>query len=796
MTAVSAPADRLARWRDGWVPFVLYPLLALLAFPTLELLAWGRDGLLFAPDLLDIPRSGIFDDWPAAGFSLWNTHVASGNPLLVSQAIGPFAIDVPLGLLVGPFWALVLNGWLLSSVAGISMHLFLRDSLRLSTLAVLGGATLFAFSFWHPIIGFVIPATPLLLWLADGAFRDGPHRTRYAVGHVLVGAFVLYNGQSQIVVLVALLELGFAWSLGHVRRPRPFGGWVAMWAASFGLYAPVLATQLPLLADSQRSSWQLDRGPVGPVLAGAARLYAGVAAGVPLGGGWGSSASIYGTFYLGLAGLPLLVAALLSRPRGAVRFLVLVLLAIPALDILLTLAGPLQAQLGPLRSFQVVRVRHLFVVPLVALAAVGIDALPGLVRTRRGRILVGAALVPLLVTVLPSLAELVIHRKGLRHLSEVGVGWALAAGASALAVAVVLGGLWWLARSGRLRIAAIVPVALVLLLAGERFAYTHAERLLDGQLSTWRASLDSTAAQRYILAQDTSGVDRVLSFGEDANRMGAVGLLQVDGYQTIYPAAYQQLFGALIRPTLDKDPARANYFDHWGNRAIAFGPAVDPELVSLMGARWLYVRNPPRPEFNGGLYVGLPWTPTVPGIVERFRDAGATVYEVPTVLPRAFLAGTVVPGADDAALLSGLASAGLDDLRTHAWVTEADAAGSDLAPLAGAGGADAGAAGISVYTPDRVTIDVHAKAPAVLVLTDTWSPGWVADVDGVPATVHRVDLAYRGIVVPAGDHRVTLRYVPVATYVGFGLALATIVLTGLGALLLARRSRRGAGSAG
>jgi len=84
----------------------------------------------------------------------------------------------------------------------------------------------------------------------------------------------------------------------------------------------------------------------------------------------------------------------------------------------------------------------------------------------------------------------------------------------------------------------------------------------------------------------------------------------------------------------------------------------------------------------------------------------------------------------------------------------------------------------------------------MLVLTDTWSPGWVADVDGVPAAVHRVDLAYRGIVVAAGDHRVTLRYVPVATYVGFGLALATIVLTGLGALLLARRSGRGAGSVG
>ena len=345
--------SRLASLRGGWVPFVLYPLLALVSFPTIELLLWGRDGLLYAHDLLDIPRSGIFDDWLTYGPSLWNAHVASGNALLAQQAIGPFAIDVPLGFLLGSFGALLVNGWLLAAAAGIAMHLFLRDCLRLSTAAVLAGAVIFAFGFWHPIIGFAIPLTPLLLWLGERAMKGSPVRWRYAVAHVVLGAFILYNGQSQIVVLVAVLELAYLWFGAGFRGVRTVSAWALLWAGTFGLYAPVLMTQLPLLPESQRSSWLLERGPIGSILAAAARMYSTVVIGVPVGNEWGRSPSIYGTFYLGLAGLPLLVAAVLSRPRGRSGFLLVVLLAIPLLDMLLTLAGPLQAQLGPLRSFQV-----------------------------------------------------------------------------------------------------------------------------------------------------------------------------------------------------------------------------------------------------------------------------------------------------------------------------------------------------------------------------------------------------------------------------------------------------------
>ena len=86
----------LERLRSGPAPFLLYALVALVSFPTLGLITGGRDALVFAHDLFDIPRSGVPGDWQQFGLTLWNTHVGAGNALLAQQAIGPFAIDVPL----------------------------------------------------------------------------------------------------------------------------------------------------------------------------------------------------------------------------------------------------------------------------------------------------------------------------------------------------------------------------------------------------------------------------------------------------------------------------------------------------------------------------------------------------------------------------------------------------------------------------------------------------------------------------------------------------------------------------
>jgi hypothetical protein len=71
---------------------------------------------------------------------------------------------------------------------------------------------------------------------------------------------------------------------------------------------------------------------------------------------------------------------------------------------------------------------------------------------------------------------------------------------------------------------------------------------------------------------------------------------------------------------------------------------------------------------------------------------------------------------------------------------------------------------------DRVTFKVHAASDGFLVMSDTFYPGWQADVDGRRVPVVRTNFALRGICLPAGDHEVMFSFEPVMLRVGIGFS--------------------------
>jgi uncharacterized membrane protein YfhO len=88
-------------------------------------------------------------------------------------------------------------------------------------------------------------------------------------------------------------------------------------------------------------------------------------------------------------------------------------------------------------------------------------------------------------------------------------------------------------------------------------------------------------------------------------------------------------------------------------------------------------------------------------------------------------------------------------------------------------------------------IEVRAEGPGVLVLAESWDPGWTAEVDGRAADVVRVNHVQMGVPLPPGMHRVDFRYH--ARGLAPAAALAALAAAGLAAALLkARRARRGA----
>lgn len=78
---------------------------------------------------------------------------------------------------------------------------------------------------------------------------------------------------------------------------------------------------------------------------------------------------------------------------------------------------------------------------------------------------------------------------------------------------------------------------------------------------------------------------------------------------------------------------------------------------------------------------------------------------------------------------------------------------------------------IERYTSNSVTLRVRAACPGLLVLPDTYYPGWQATVNGRAQTIHPTDGAFRGVTVPEGESTVEFRYEPRAFPIGIALAL-------------------------
>src|SRR5205823_3323642 len=95
----------------------------------------------------------------------------------------------------------------------------------------------------------------------------------------------------------------------------------------------------------------------------------------------------------------------------------------------------------------------------------------------------------------------------------------------------------------------------------------------------------------------------------------------------------------------------------------------------------------------------------------------------------------------------------------------------------GEGEAEAVPVDVRVYRANEVRLEVQAPSAGVVVLKDSYFPGWQAWVDGQPSPVLRVDGLVRGVVVPtAGRHEVQVVYRPESFVRGIVLGALTLLL--------------------
>jgi hypothetical protein len=93
----------------------------------------------------------------------------------------------------------------------------------------------------------------------------------------------------------------------------------------------------------------------------------------------------------------------------------------------------------------------------------------------------------------------------------------------------------------------------------------------------------------------------------------------------------------------------------------------------------------------------------------------------------------------------------------------------------------AGPVGIDIvktlkYEPNFIEVSTKSSRRSLLVLSETYYPGWKAWVDDQPAPIYLTDIALRGVIVPAGEHRVRMEFRPLILPISLGISLATAIL--------------------
>lgn len=196
---------------------------------------------------------------------------------------------------------------------------------------------------------------------------------------------------------------------------------------------------------------------------------------------------------------------------------------------------------------------------------------------------------------------------------------------------------------------------------------------------------------------------------------------------------------------------------HYVAWASAAGDQLSPAGRTLQFTRF----DSPLLDAASLRYVLLPPAMPLPSRYRRIGDyGGVSLAENRAVLPRARFAALVTTVRDEQAAEQGLRDPGFDPRRQT--IVESDH------PLP----ASVGEVVWKERTSDHLVLEVTAAHAGTLVIADTDYPGWEARIDRKRVPIYRADIAFRAVEVPAGTHRVELRFRPAPARTGLNASIA------------------------
>ena len=245
---------------------------------------------------------------------------------------------------------------------------------------------------------------------------------------------------------------------------------------------------------------------------------------------------------------------------------------------------------------------------------------------------------------------------------------------------------------------------------------------------------------------------RVLPLGslQNDNRLAAFGLSSLTGYHPAKMARYDRLM-----------------------KVTGFRSAG---ILQMLNVRYLVsLERFDDPRFTEA-FVG--------NLLVSNRHVAAVVYEFTAAMPRAWF-----PRKVSAASAEGILQALLNQGYDPAIEVYVESGPDEILPQTGAGTVPQGEWG-----PSHIRLQVRAERAGLLAISEMYYPkGWVARIDGETAPIVALNTVLRGVVLPAGDHELTLDFEPADVKLGMllgRLALVLVLASFVPAILLRVRLRK------
>ena len=151
-----------------------------------------------------------------------------------------------------------------------------------------------------------------------------------------------------------------------------------------------------------------------------------------------------------------------------------------------------------------------------------------------------------------------------------------------------------------------------------------------------------------------------------------------------------------------------------------------------------------------------------------YRDSRMNVIENMETLPRAFFVKNYEV-KDKITIISNL-RAGNFDPEKIAYLEEEPNIKIDSAT-----GAES--ANVTSFDIHNLSMDVTATGNNLLFISEVYYPaGWKAFIDGVETPIYKTNYLWRSIVVPAGDHKIEMKFEPQSFKTGFNISIILNIL--------------------